>query len=125
MIMYVIFFMSLIFFQSTIYEQIQKKPSVKDLISTRGNRKGLWLNAILFTIGQLTGITVVQLYLEFIFIKSGSHIPAQYSAMIIGMVQFVSAGCAPPIINWLGYRKPLLMSSIIISIAQVRGPLYI
>lgn len=102
-----------------MYEQMQKKAGFKDVFLTSGNRKGLWLSLFLVTVGQLTGINVIQLYMELIFLKSGSNIPAKYSAMCIGTVQLLSAACAPSVIKRLGYRKPLLIGGIITAAEQV------
>ncbi|XP_075229162.1 facilitated trehalose transporter Tret1-like isoform X3 [Lycorma delicatula] len=101
---------------STMYEQMQKKAGIKDLIKVPGNRKGLWINFFLVTAGQFTGINVIQLYSELIFMKSGSNIPPKYCAMTVGTFQFISSLFAPSISKTFGYRKPLLLGAVIIGI---------
>ncbi|XP_075229086.1 facilitated trehalose transporter Tret1-like isoform X2 [Lycorma delicatula] len=110
--------------ESTMYEQMQKKAGIKDLIKVPGNRKGLWINFFLVTAGQFTGINVIQLYSELIFMKSGSNIPPKYCAMTVGTFQFISSLFAPSISKTFGYRKPLLLGAVIIGIEYFFMGLY-
>ncbi|KAI8438415.1 hypothetical protein MSG28_010942 [Choristoneura fumiferana] len=89
---------------------------------TGGNSFGLlfsrkYLPAVLIALGlmlfqQLTGINAVVFYASRIFLMSGSTIDENLSSVIIGIVNFVSTFLATAIIDRLGRKILLYISSV-------------
>lgn len=87
-----------------------------------GNSFGLlfsrkYLPAVLISLGlmlfqQLTGINAVVFYASKIFIMSGSTIDENLSSVIIGIVNFVSTFLATVVIDRLGRKVLLYISSV-------------
>lgn len=97
----------------------EKKVSLRDLIMNRGNLKALYVTVGLLSLQQLSGINVIQFYVQPIFVKTGSSLESKYSAMIVGGVQLISASFTAPLTRKLGYKIPLLISAAGTCIAQV------
>lgn len=102
----------------------EKKVSLRDLIINRGNLKALYVTVGLLSLQQLSGINVIQFYVQPIFVKTGSSLESKYSAMIVGGVQLISASFTAPLTRKLGYKIPLLISAAGTCIAQVLLALY-
>lgn len=97
----------------------QRQWSLKEIFSSKGNRKALFLaNALLF-LQQFSGINVVLFYAQPIFMKTGASFSSSVSAMIVGAVQLFSACFTPPLVNRYGFKLPLLCSAAGMTIAQV------
>lgn len=99
---------------------MKNKGSFKDITKNKGNLKALLLSLGLVAGQQLAGINVVLFYTESIFNATGSDTPADRSAIIIGVVQFLASVVTPLIVERLGRRVLLITSAAGMSLSLVR-----
>lgn len=98
-------------------EQIKKEVEtsreghLKDLFVNKGLLKSLIVSVALVSFQQLSGINVVLFYANTIFEASGSSIPSEVSAIIIGGVQFASSFITPIFVDRLGRRILFIFSA--------------
>lgn len=97
--------------QTNVEEAMKNKSSFKDITKNKGNLKALLLSLGLVAGQQLGGINVVLFYTESIFNATGSDTPADRSAIIIGVVQFLASAVTPLIVERLGRRVLLITSA--------------
>lgn len=88
-----------------------REGHLRDLFVNRGLLKALTISVGLVSFQQLSGINVVLFYANTIFEASGSSIPSEVSAIIIGAVQFVSSFITPFIVDRLGRRILFIFSA--------------
>lgn len=88
-----------------------KPASYSDIFKIKGTRKAFFYGLILTSFQQFSGITVVLYFTESIFKTSGSNIPADISAILIGLAQFFVAMISSPLYEIVG-RKILLLVSV-------------
>lgn len=103
----------------TIQESASKmsqNASIKDLIVTTASRKALLLAGGLVSLQQFTGINTVLFYIQPIFIMSGAPISSSISTIIIGFVMLVAGFLSSPFVKYFGYRTPLLVSAVGMSV---------
>ncbi|CAH0564533.1 unnamed protein product [Brassicogethes aeneus] len=86
------------------------RGSFKDIVKSKALIKGLVICNGLMVIQQFSGINAVLGFMEQIFISSGSSIPAEYSAILVGGVQMLTVIVSTQLIDRLG-RKILLIIS--------------
>ncbi|XP_022184081.1 facilitated trehalose transporter Tret1 [Nilaparvata lugens] len=110
--------------EAFLEESSEKKVSLRDLITNRGNLKALYVSVGLLSLQQLSGINVIQFYVQPIFVKTGSSLEPKYSAMIVGGVQLISACFTAPLTRKLGFKIPLLISAAGTCVAQVLLGIY-
>lgn len=87
-----------------IKEEIKKSSDghLKDLFINKGLFKGLKITVTLVIFQQLSGISVVLFYAETIFDATKSEISPEISAIIVGIVQFLSSFIAPTLVDRFG-----------------------
>lgn len=88
-----------------------KEGHLKDLFIHKGLQKALIVSVALVSFQQLSGINVVLFYANDIFEASGSSIPSEVSAIIIGGVQFFSSFITPIFVDRLGRRILFIFSA--------------
>ncbi|XP_075229487.1 facilitated trehalose transporter Tret1-like isoform X2 [Lycorma delicatula] len=103
--------------ESAVEDWQKSNSGMKDLFKS-GNLKALYLTCGLMIAQQFSGIAVVFLYSEPLFIKSGTNLSPTYCAMIVGVVQIFSSTFALPLSKHLGYKIPLIYASVIIAVEQ-------
>lgn len=96
--------------QESIRRSMEQKGSLRDLFSTIGNIRAMYISAGLLTFQQLSGITVIMLYTESIFRMTGQSLSSSVSALLIGVVMLLASMLVPPLAKKLGYVKPLVTS---------------
>ncbi|XP_075228886.1 facilitated trehalose transporter Tret1-like isoform X2 [Lycorma delicatula] len=106
----------IVIIESTMYEMIKKKESFWTLMKVTGNQKALGIACFLMAAQQFSGINVIQLYSEMIFMYSGTKLKPAYCSMIVGTFQLISSGLAAPLTKKFGFKTPLLIASILITI---------
>lgn len=111
---------------SEIEKEIENNElgSVKDLIFNKGLMKALGITITLLVLQQFTGIVVVLVYTQTIFDETGSSIPPEIAAIIIGVIQFLFSFVPPLIIDRWGRRILLLSSTSGIVISYIFLGLY-
>lgn len=90
---------------------MEQKASLKDLFTSIGNIRAMYLSAGLLSFQQLSGITGVMLYTESIFQMTGQSLSSSISALLIGVVMLLASMLVPPLAKRVGYVKPLAISS--------------
>lgn len=99
-----------------------EKASWSDLVSTRGNRRGLLIALGMMSGQQFSGANVVQFYAQNIFIMAGTTFSASISSMLIGGANFVFGGFTPPLARIFGMKSLLIFSAIGMALFQVGNP---
>lgn len=88
------------------------KGTVREILYDYGNRKALWLILSLSSIQIICGSQVVIAYAQTIFDSFGSSLKANYSSMILGIIQVITAVLVISIVDRIG-RRPLIFFGII------------
>ncbi|XP_050311043.1 facilitated trehalose transporter Tret1-like [Anthonomus grandis grandis] len=98
------------YIRETIEQSGQNVNGLSRILKTRSYVKGLIVSNGLMVFQQLSGICAVLGYLQHIFESSGSSLPATYSAMLVGVIQLMSATVGAQLVSKTG-RKALIMVS--------------
>ncbi|XP_055375842.1 uncharacterized protein LOC129608384 [Condylostylus longicornis] len=102
-----------------LQEKVQEKnENIEDSLSitwddfkTKPAYKSILIGVILMFINQFTGSFAMLNYTATIFLKAGSTLSPNASAAIVGAVQFLGAFCATVLIEKLGRKILLLLST--------------
>lgn len=98
--------------------------SFKDFLHNRGLLKALIMTVVLVGFQPLTGCDVVQFYTQSIFEETGTDIPSDIAAIIVGGVQMVSGLTAPFFADRAGRKPMLLLSSLVMVLSEVPLGIY-
>ncbi|KAK5641087.1 hypothetical protein RI129_009634 [Pyrocoelia pectoralis] len=96
--------------EKIVENSISEKFTLKDLICNKDHRRPILILIGLKTIHQLCGLTVINAYMQTIMNLSHTHLPSYVSSIIYGVIQFPSAILSAVLVDKLG-RKPLLAIS--------------
>lgn len=89
-------------------------------MATRGNVKGLLITSTLFVLQQLSGVTTILSYTQQVFEMTGAGISASTSAIITGVLYLIGSAFGPVLAKQCGFRKPLIVSGIVLFSSEVR-----
>ncbi|CAG9773558.1 unnamed protein product [Ceutorhynchus assimilis] len=92
--------------------QGREKGGVVVLFRGKGTRKGFMVAAGLLILQQFSGINAVIGFMEGIFRASGSSVPTQMATTFVGSIQVVTVFLTASIIEKLGRKFLLLISTI-------------
>lgn len=95
-----------------------EKPSFKEICRAQGNIKAFIICVSLMFFQQFSGINIILFYTEYIFCSTGSSIPSDVSAIIIGIVAFTASFVAPFLVDRWGRKVLLLISAIGMCVAN-------
>uniref|UniRef100_A0A1B6FT85 Major facilitator superfamily (MFS) profile domain-containing protein n=1 Tax=Cuerna arida TaxID=1464854 RepID=A0A1B6FT85_9HEMI len=98
--------------QKTVQKSKVESGSVRELVSSRANRRALIICCGLLVLQQLSGITAVFFYTEQIFQMTGTDIPSSICSIAIGVIMTVAAFCCPVAVRIFGYKKTLMVSAL-------------
>ncbi|XP_019874968.1 facilitated trehalose transporter Tret1-like [Aethina tumida] len=90
----------------------ENKASIKDLFKSRACLRALIIVNGLMIIQQFSGINAVLGFMETIFSATGSSIPPEYSTIFVGIVQMLTVVVSSQLIDRLGRKILLLISTI-------------
>ncbi|XP_066600235.1 uncharacterized protein [Prorops nasuta] len=93
-------------------EAYRDQKGFKELFTVKANRKALLYSSTLSSLQQLTGIDVILIYLETIFVESQVGFSSSMSAIIVGVVQMLASFVTPFIVDSYGRRIILIVSGI-------------
>ncbi|VVC33148.1 Hypothetical protein CINCED_3A009001 [Cinara cedri] len=96
----------------------KQKSGFGELFVNRGNIKAVIISCAMVTWQQLSGINVVLLYSEKIFLKTGANMSASVSAIIVGVVMLIAAGITPSLAKITTMRMMLYVSAIGMAISD-------
>jgi len=105
--------------QKSVDEAKKQKSGFGELFSNRGNIKAVIISCAMVAWQQLSGINVVLLYSEKIFLKTGVELSASVSTIIVGAVMLVAAGLTPTLAKITTMRMLLYISAIGMAITDV------
>lgn len=98
--------------------------SIRDFWRNRGLLKTLLMVMVLVGFQPLSGCDVVQFYTQTIFEETGTDIPSDIAAIIVGAVQMVFGLVAPFFADHVGRKPMLLLSSLVMVLAEVPLGIY-
>lgn len=90
---------------------LSKTAKISDIWATKGNIKAMYVSCALVFFQQFCGINAVLFYMDSIFSAAGSDIKPHISTIIIGVVQMGASFVTPFVVDRLGRRFLLLISS--------------
>lgn len=96
--------------EMTVSEDMKERGKWIDLIRVVGNRKALKITLVLFATQQVCGSAAVISYAQTIFKQAEGKVDASDASIILGSVQLFVAGSSFFLVDRVG-RKPLLIVS--------------
>ncbi|XP_049825529.1 facilitated trehalose transporter Tret1-like isoform X2 [Aethina tumida] len=100
-------------------EMENSKGSLKDLLTTKPITRALIIVIGLMVLQQFSGINAVLCYMETIFGASKSSYPPEYSVIFVGVVQLITTAVTTQLVDKVGRKFLLLLSSIGSSLSLV------
>ncbi|GJQ86903.1 hypothetical protein Trydic_g11775 [Trypoxylus dichotomus] len=100
-----------------VKESSATKGGLMEILRTKYLFKALRLSIGLMVIQQATAITVINYYMQSIFEKSGSNATPQVSVIIVGSIQVLGTFLSTLVVDRLGRRPLLLVSTIFTSLS--------
>ncbi|KAL0267507.1 UNVERIFIED_CONTAM: hypothetical protein PYX00_009759 [Menopon gallinae] len=104
--------------QAAVDESVRQTGTWIDLFSKTANKRAVLLMGGLMAIQQFSGVNVVLFYSESIFQKAGSSLSPSISTIVVGLVMFIASFPTPYLIEKLGRRMVLILSSVGMMISQ-------
>nr|XP_029723342.1 facilitated trehalose transporter Tret1-like [Aedes albopictus] len=98
--------------QFSVEESMRNRGSFKDLFRNHANLRALIICTGVVVFQQLSGINPVQFFAQTIFEKTGSGLPAELNAIIIGVFQVFASVLTALIVDRVGRRPTLLASAV-------------
>lgn len=105
--------------QKSIDDAKKEKSGFGELFANRGNIKAVIISCAMVAWQQFSGINVVLLYSEPIFLKTGVQLSASVSTIIVGTVMLIAAGVTPSLAKITTMRTLLYISAIGMAITEV------
>lgn len=110
--------------QKSIDDAKKEKSGFGELFANRGNIKAVIISCAMVAWQQFSGINVVLLYSEQIFLKTGVQLSASVSTIIVGTVMLFAAGVTPSLAKITTMRTLLYISAIGMAITDVSTTFY-
>uniref|UniRef100_A0A1B6F7M6 Major facilitator superfamily (MFS) profile domain-containing protein n=1 Tax=Cuerna arida TaxID=1464854 RepID=A0A1B6F7M6_9HEMI len=110
--------------QSQVNKSMSEKATIMDLVTHRGNRRGMTISCGLFFVQQFSGLNVVLFYAQNIFIMAGTSFSSSVSTIIMGVILFVFRAFAAPLVRRFGMKNVLIWSAVGMTIFQFLLGLY-
>lgn len=98
--------------KKSVDEAKKQKSGFGELIANKGNIKAVVISCAMVAWQQLSGINVVLLYTQTIFLKTGVELSASVSTIIVGTVMLFAAGVTPTLAKMTTMRTLLYISAI-------------
>lgn len=102
-----------------VNEDMKEKGRWKDLVTERGNRKGLVILLGIYFTQQFCGSTAIISYAEQIFSAAEGGLGAKESCILFGSVQLLTSAISSQLVDRLGRKPLLLISSCGVGIANI------
>lgn len=101
----------------------ENKGNIKSML-TKGNIKGLYIVLGLLTCGSLCGSQAIIGYAETIFKEVGGDLGASETSIVLSVVQLAAAIISSAIVDKIGRRPLLLVSTIGVTICNIIVGMY-
>lgn len=108
-----------------VQESFLNKLQITDVFKSKGLRMAFIINISLMVAQQGAGITAILTYLMTIFESSGTTISSDISTIAIGVIQLLASLLTPLVIDKLGRRILLILSSIFCTLSLSTLSLYL
>jgi hypothetical protein len=102
-----------------VNENMKEKSRWKDLITVGGNRKGLIILLGIYFTQQFCGSTAIISYAQQIFGAAEGGLGAEESCILFGTVQLITSAISSQLVDRLGRKPLLLVSSCGVGLANV------
>nr|XP_023013453.1 facilitated trehalose transporter Tret1-like [Leptinotarsa decemlineata] len=96
----------------------KNKASFFDIFKSKGLTKALFLSVSLVVWQQLSGINIILFYAQDVFTDAGVSLAPEICTILIGIVQVISSGATPLLVEKRGKRFLLILSGIGMTLAQ-------
>ncbi|XP_075973341.1 facilitated trehalose transporter Tret1-like [Anticarsia gemmatalis] len=106
-----------------VRESMENKTTLKELLTNMKYRKAIYIVIGLKLLQYMTGILVIQSYLESIF-RETSFMTGPICSIVYGFVQLGAGICATFVTRWVGRRILMFTSCLGVSIAMTLVGLY-
>ncbi|CAB3253627.1 unnamed protein product [Arctia plantaginis] len=106
-----------------VRESMENKTTFKELVTNIKYRKAIYIVLGLKLLQYMTGILVIQSYLEVIF-RQTSFISGPICSIVYGFVQLAAGICATFLTRWVGRRTLMFTSCLGVSVAMTLVGLY-
>ncbi|XP_001862940.2 facilitated trehalose transporter Tret1-like [Culex quinquefasciatus] len=98
--------------QFSVEESLRNRGTIKDLFIDHANFRALIICTGVVVFQQFSGINPVQFFAQTIFDRTGTDIPADLSAIVLGIFQVISSIVTAVIVDRVGRRPTLLTSAL-------------
>ncbi|KAK9704141.1 Sugar transporter [Popillia japonica] len=102
----------IVILENSVKAYTANKGGIRDIVKVKSNRRAVTVTMGLMVIQQMTAMSIVTLYLQFIFEIANSSISPDIATIIIGVVQVFGSLASTVAVDKLG-RRPLLLASTI------------
>ncbi|OWR44136.1 hypothetical protein KGM_201924 [Danaus plexippus plexippus] len=102
-----------------VHENMKDKSRWKDLIIVGGNRKGLIILSGIYFTQQFCGSTAIISYAQQIFGAAEGGLGAKESCILLGTVQLLTSAISSQLVDRLGRKPLLLVSSCGVGLANI------
>lgn len=96
--------------ESVVEGQRSGRSALRELVTRRGNRRGLWILLSLKATQQLSGHMAIIAYTQEIFSHSGSQLAPQHAVILLGLAQLAAGLVAASLVDRVGRRILILFS---------------
>lgn len=102
-----------------VNEDMKEKGRWRDLVTVGGNRKGLIILLGIYFTQQFCGSTAIIAYAEQIFLAAEGGLGAKESCILFGSVQLLTSAISSQLVDRLGRKPLLLISSCGVGLANI------
>ncbi|CAH0766945.1 unnamed protein product [Diatraea saccharalis] len=102
-----------------VNENMKEKGRWKDLVTVGGNRKGLIILLGIYFTQQFCGSTAIISYAQQIFGAAEGGLGAEVSCILFGTVQLITSAISSQLVDRLGRKPLLLVSSCGVGLANI------
>ncbi|CAF4790138.1 facilitated trehalose transporter Tret1-like [Pieris napi] len=102
-----------------VNENMKEKSRWKDLVTVGGNKRGLIILLGIYFTQQFCGSTAIISYAEQIFGAAEGGLGARESCIVVGSVQLLTSAISSQLVDRLGRKPLLLVSSCGVGLANV------
>ncbi|CAH0697050.1 unnamed protein product [Spodoptera exigua] len=95
-----------------------KKDQMTEMFTVKSNRRALFIVLTLSVLQQMSGVIPLTAFVTIIFAMTGSTVEAYVSTIIVGLTQIFAASIAPLLVDRIGRKILLLVSTAACSLSM-------
>lgn len=108
-----------VFLQKAVEEMKATKGGFRDLFSTRGNVRALYISCGLLFFLQMSGVPVIMSITESLFSLAKISLSTQICTLVFGGLMLVVGLMGPAVTRRFGYKGPLIISALGMALSLV------